>query len=379
MLQAVWCDAGPDRPGRLLLVAHHLVVDGVSWRILLPDLAGAYAAGPGAALAPVPTPFRHWALALQAEATSPERTADLPVWTGLLAGPTGQIGSRALDPALDLATSMRRTTLAVPAGVTAELLTRVPAAFNAGVDEVLLAALVTALAEWRRRRGARVADDVVVDLEGHGREPLTGGMDLSRTVGWLTKVHPVRLHVGSVDFAEVRAGGPSGGRIVKQVKEQVRAVPAGGLSHGLLRYLNPDTAPALAALPAAQIGFNYLGRLAAAGGDGAGPADWQPDGTDAFGGGADARMAASHVLEAAALVADAPGGGELVLSFTWPGGLLTDADADELAAGWREMLAGLATHAARPDSGGHTPSDFALVELAQHDIDELEFQFLDER
>jgi amino acid adenylation domain-containing protein/non-ribosomal peptide synthase protein (TIGR01720 family) len=385
MFQAVWCDVGPDRPGRLLLVAHHLVVDGVSWRILLPDLAAAYAAGPDVLLASVPTPFRHWARALAAQATSAEREAELPAWVDLLAAPVGRIGPRSLDPARDIATAMGRVAVTVPADITGDLLTRVPTAFNAGVDEVLLAALALAVAQWRRRLGDYRAEAILVDLEGHGREPLTDGMDLSRTVGWFTKVYPVRVHVGAVDFTDVRAGGPSGGRVVKRVKEQLRAVPADGLGHGLLRHLNLKAAPELAALPVPEIGFNYLGRIAAQPAtvsdvdENPAAGDWRPIGPDAFGGGADPRMAVSHVLEAAGLVADGPGGAELILSFTWPSRLLTEAAVSELAADWRAMLAGLAAHAARPDSGGNTPSDFALVDLAQHDIDELELEFMDER
>src|SRR5260370_16753927 len=84
-------------------------------------------------------------------------------------------------------------------------------------------------------------------------------MDLSRTVGWLTSAHPVRLDTGAGEAAGVRAGGPAAGRVVKRIKEQLRAVPGDGLGYGLLRHLNPDTGPALAALPGAQIGFNYLG------------------------------------------------------------------------------------------------------------------------
>ena len=216
---------------------------------------------------------------------------------------------------------------------------------------------------------------MLVNIEGHGREPLTEGMDLSRTVGWFTGMYPVRLDPGAADLAEARAGGPVVGRVVKRIKEQLRAVPGDGLGFGMLRYLNPRTGPELAALPEPQIAFNYLGRFSAArpaGGGAGGGEDWQPTG-DALGGGADAGMAATHVLEATGLVHDLPGRPELGLSFTWPEQLLPASAVEALLAAWKSMLQGIAAHGSGPGTtGGSTPSDFSLVSLAQHQIDELE-------
>jgi non-ribosomal peptide synthase protein (TIGR01720 family) len=262
--------------------------------------------------------------------------------------------------------------------VTSALLTRVPAAFHAGIDDVLLAGLVAAVAEWRHRQDPDAPGGTLVDVEGHGRVPLTPDMDLTRTVGWFTSVYPVRLDPGGTDFAEIRAGGPAAGRLVKRIKEQLRAVPGDGLGFGMLRHLNPDTAPALAALPVPQIGFNYMGRFPAARADG-GTTHWRPAGETAVGGEADADMAATHALEAGGLVRDLPGGPELTLTLTSPAGLLGIAALERLAAGWAAMLGGLAAHTADPGSGGHTPSDFSLVTLAQDEIDEFEIRLADER
>jgi non-ribosomal peptide synthase protein (TIGR01720 family) len=212
-----------------------------------------------------------------------------------------------------------------------------------------------------------------VDVEGHGREPLTAGLDLSRTVGWLTSVHPVRLDPGPEEAAGIRAGGPAAGRVVKQVKEQLRAVPGDGLGYGLLRYLNPATAGLLAALTSPQIGFNYLGRTATV----AAPADDTPSLPAAWrlmelGGDAGAGLVVRHPVQAGAVVRDAPDGPVLSLSVAWPGDLLDENSARELATGWRDMLLGLAEHAAHPGAGGHTPSDFPLLALAQDQVDEFE-------
>jgi non-ribosomal peptide synthase protein (TIGR01720 family) len=294
---------------------------------------------------------------------------ELAVWTRMLAGPDPLLGPRALDPALDtMAAGMRRVSLTVPVSVTADLLTRVPAAFHAGIDDVLLAGLVSAVDEWRRRHGRRAPAGMLVDVEGHGREPLTADLDLTRTVGWFTSVHPVRLDPGGADYADVRAGGPSVGPLVKRIKEQLRAVPGDGLGYGLLRYLNPSTAPALAALPSPQIGFNYLGRVSGAGRDAG--SGWQPLGEPY--GAADARMAAIHSLQAGGVVRDLPGGPELTVSLESPAGLLEIAELRELASGWVAMLTGLADHTADPGSGGHTPSDFPLTQISQDELEEFE-------
>ncbi|MFF4011887.1 amino acid adenylation domain-containing protein, partial [Streptomyces sp. NPDC001717] len=374
MVGAVWFDAGPDAPGRLLLVAHHLVIDVVSWRTLVPELAAAYesAANDGH---PAPdtscTPFSRWALELAAQATSTERVAELPDWIRLLEGTYAPIADRPLDPAVDTeGAGMRRIELRLPVSVTSELLTRVPAAFHAGIDDVLLAGLVAALEEWRLDLGRAAAGPLLVDVEGHGRVPLSDGMDLTGTIGWFTSSHPLRLDAGSADFAQVRAGGPEAGRLLKRVKEQVRAVPGDGLGYGMLRHLNPETASAFQGLSRAQIGFNYLGRVThAAEPDGG---SWRPVGDHGLAGRTDPRMAASHALEAGGLVTELPDGPELTVSMVCPVGLFDEEALRRLTSGWVAMLTGLAVHAAAPDSGGHTPADFPLVALGQAEVEELE-------
>ncbi|HKS43845.1 MAG TPA: amino acid adenylation domain-containing protein, partial [Amycolatopsis sp.] len=358
VLRAVWFDAGREAPGRLLLVAHHLVIDAVSWRLLLPDLAAAYETG---VLDPAGTSFAAWANALVEEASGEQRVAELPAWQRLLDGPVLPVAARALDPAVDtVAAGTRQVSRRVPSA--GQLLTAVPVAFHAGVDDVLLAGLAAALAGRADAPGG-----LLVDVEGHGREPLSGDLDLSGTVGWFTSSHPVRLDPGVVDHPRVRAGGREAGQLFKRVKEQLRAVPGDGLGYGMLRYLNPGTASAFAGLPVAEIGFNYLGRFSP--GDGGG--DWRPDGELVLGGTADPRMALVHALEAGALVRDLPDGPELTLTLTAPAGLLNDAELAALAEGWAGALAGFAAHAGR-DGGGHTPSDFSLVRLSQDEVTRLE-------
>ncbi|MFD0684689.1 non-ribosomal peptide synthetase [Actinomadura fibrosa] len=370
MARLVWFDAGPDAPGRLLLTLHHLVVDGVSWRILLPDLVTAWAGGE---LEPVPTSFRRWAQRLAAEASDPARTAELPLWEDVLATPDPLLGTRPLDPSADTFGTARHLTVDLPADVTAPLLTDVPAAFHGRVNDVLLTGLALAAAEWRRERGVSDETAVLIDLEGHGREEVVPGVDLSRTAGWFTSIFPVRLDAGWVEPADVREGGQAVGTALKRVKEQLREIPDNGIGYGLLRHLNPVTGERLGGRPDPQIAFNYLGRSAA---DEA--ADWGPAGqaeAAALGGGQDDALGLVHAVEVNAHTRDLPGGPELSATWTWAGGLLDEAAVRDLADRWFAALRGLVAHvvdgAADGPVGGFTPSDLSLVDVSQDEIDEL--------
>ncbi|MES5816919.1 amino acid adenylation domain-containing protein [Streptomyces sp. RG80] len=377
LVRLVWFDAGLGRSGRLLLVLHHLAVDGVSWRILLPDLAAAWrAAAKGAtpALDPVTTSHAAWSRRLVEAASAPGRQAELEFWTGMLAGdPEPPLGVRPLDPGRDRADTARLLSRTLPPDRTRPLLTRVPGMYHAGVNDVLLTALALAFAEWRRRGGAPHTPGVLLDLEGHGREEALTGLDPSRTVGWFTSLFPVRLDPGDPAWAEVRAGGPALGVALKRVKEQLRALPDNGAGFGLLRYLNPRTAAALRQAPVPQIGFNYLGRFAGTGGDAEArePGEWTIC-TDVAGPAPrDSDMPLPHSLEINAVTRDHPDGPRLSVTWCWPDGVLAEADVARLAALWFEALDGLARHAAGTAAGGHTPSDLLLA-LDQDEIDDLE-------
>ncbi|WP_375026794.1 amino acid adenylation domain-containing protein [Actinomadura sp. GTD37] len=368
MAQLVWFDAGPAASGRLLLTLHHLAVDGVSWRILLPDLVTAWAGGE---LDPVPTSFRRWAQRLTAEASDPARTAELPLWEDVLATPDPVLGARPLDPAADTFGTARHLTLDLPADVTEPLLTAVPAAFHGRVNDVLLTGLALAVAEWRRERGTSDETAVLIDLEGHGREEIVPGVDLSRTAGWFTSIHPVRVDAGWVEPADVREGGQAVGTALKRVKEQLREIPDNGIGYGLLRHLAPASGAALTARP--QIAFNYLGRSAAPEATDWGPAD-QADGA-ALGAGQDPALGLVHAVEVNAHTRDLPGGPELSATWTWAGDLFDAAAVEDLAARWYAALRGLVAHvaggAAAGPVGGFTPSDLSLVDVSQDEIDEL--------
>ncbi|MBM7440673.1 non-ribosomal peptide synthetase [Streptomyces sp. HB132] len=388
VIEAVWCDAGPRTRGRLLLVVHHLAVDAVSWRILATDVATAWqsvitAAASGerpTAPPPATTSYRQWAQLLAAQAQEPAREAELPSWQAVLSTPDPQLGYRPLDADLDTADRTRTLVTHLPATWTRSLLTTAPAAYRAGVDDVLLTGLALAVCSWRAERSAALGGPrqagtaVLLDLEGHGREQIADHLDLSRTVGWFTSLYPVRLDPGPVDARDPgRFDAALVERALKRVKEQLRAVRDHGVGYGMLRRLNPATRPLLATAPAPQIGFNYLGRYAASGtADGGDGADWD---VVLDGGGPrsqDPDMPVHHVLDINAHTEDLPDGPRLVTRWTWPSDLLKEEDMESLSAAFTRALRAVAEHAERPDAGGCTPSDLPLVSLDQAQIDRLQ-------
>jgi non-ribosomal peptide synthase protein (TIGR01720 family) len=369
MAELVWFDTGDHTPGTLLMVVHHLVVDGVSWRILIPDLAAAWqaaAAGREAVLTPVATSFRTWSKALTAAAHEPRQLEQLSFWQATLDGDDPMLGRRGLDPVRDTLGSAAIVHAGLPVAATTALLTTVPAAFHAGVDDLLLTALAVAVGRWRQRRGRGGGSQVLVDLEGHGREEILGRTDLSRTVGWFTAVYPVRLDPGPVG-----AGAEPLADALKRVKEQLRRVPDKGLGFGLLRYLNPATREKLAAGGEPQISFNYLGRFetATAGADRLWVHDAAAGELTAVG---DDDLPFGHAIEINAVTEDAADGPRLTATLAWPRELFTAAEVGELADLWIQQLHAVAALAERPETGGLTPSDLSLVALSQDDIDVLE-------
>ncbi|MGF0309228.1 amino acid adenylation domain-containing protein [Rhodococcus sp. IEGM1428] len=363
-----------DVTGRLIVAAHHLVVDGVSWRIIVPDLISAWlqvSAGSVPTLDAVGTSFRRWAHALVDNASSDNRRAELPYWTSVLDRIELPVGTRHFDPAVDLASTVRKVRIEVDEATTEAVTTAIPTAFNAGVDDVLLAALSLAVARWRDERGVQ-SSSVLIRLEGHGREEsLAPGADLSRTVGWFTGIYPVRLELETIDVGDAYSGGIAAGAVVKSVKEQLRSIPDKGLGYGLLRYMgDPAFAPPSAAH--AQISFNYLGRVSAADiPEGMEKVGWIPAGDlGDLTGTPDVDAPAMAPIDINAVVV----GGRLTADFGFPTTLLSESDVRALAEHWRDALTSIVEHGRHDGAGGLTPSDLPLVQLTQRDIERVEAQ-----
>ncbi len=363
MFGALWVAS----TGQLALVVHHLVVDGVSWRILLEDLNIAWRqhrAGQPIDLPVGGTSFARWASMLAEHAKDAEVVAKTAAWRQVAAVPSRL---PAVQPAVDTFATAGRLSAVLDVETTRMLLGEVPTAFHAGVHEVLLIGFGLAVAEFL---GTGLAP-VSIDVEGHGRDgDLTEEADLSRTVGWFTTKYPVALSVGGQDWSRVSAGGPSLGALVKDAKEQLRELPD-GLSYGLLRYLNPD-----AELPDSDpaIGFNYLGRLGAAAAETSDDL-WRMshDGMSLTGIASDIPMPLLHTVELNAATVDTDSGPQLHANWTWAPSALGEADVIRLSSLWFEALDGICKHV-MGGGGGLTPSDIA-VNLSQQQIEELQRQY----
>ena len=366
MLRAIWF----VQQRRLLLMIHHLAVDGISWRVLLSDLSMGWAmllAEKPALLEPVPASFAAWTQYLFARARRKSILAEIEHWERAAAGGELIPGAR-IDGGQDCIANSGALRLTLPVALTEALLSAVPAAFYAQINDVLLTALTLAALRWRCDRVSVADSSIVIDLEGHGREPMDSGMDLSRTVGWFTTVFPVRLDLQQIDLDEAFAGQYATGRALKLVKEQLRAVPANGLDYGLLRYLSPGALKQTFALPHPQIAFNYLGRFVAQDG-----ADWQPVGDDAgFSGGADAAMPLTYLLEIDAIVSDASDGPRLTANFAWARNHLDESEIATFAGYWKRALAAIVDYTRKRPATGHSSSDFALVNLSLEQVEEIE-------
>ncbi len=340
-----------DGSQRLLLVIHHLVVDGVSWRILFEDLQTAYRqllAGQAVELPAKTSAFRDWAERLQAFAGDGGLDGELAYWQGQLQGASSDLPC--LDPQGD---QSNRHACSVSCGLDAEatrqLLQEAPAAYRTQVNDLLLTALARVICRWTGQV------DALIQLEGHGREELFAEIDLTRTVGWFTSLFPLRLTPAEGIAASI-----------KGIKEQLRAVPNKGIGFGALRYLGSAASQAaLAGLPMPRITFNYLGQfdgsfamdegaLFVPAGERAGD-DQSPD----------APLANWLALNGRIY------GGELRIDWSFSGERFETTSIQRLADAYRDELLALITHCRVAEGQGLTPSDFPLARLDQARLDQL--------
>ncbi|EMB0806240.1 non-ribosomal peptide synthase/polyketide synthase [Pseudomonas aeruginosa] len=340
-----------DGSQRLLLVIHHLVVDGVSWRILFEDLQTAYRqllAGQTVELPAKTSAFRDWAERLQAFAGDGGLDGELAYWQGQLQGASSDLPC--LDPQGDQSNRHARSvSCGLDAEATRQLLQEAPAAYRTQVNDLLLTALARVVCRWTGQV------DALIQLEGHGREELFAEIDLTRTVGWFTSLFPLRLTPAEGIAASI-----------KGIKEQLRAVPNKGIGFGALRYLGSAASQAaLAGLPMPRITFNYLGQfdgsftmdegaLFVPAGERAGD-DQSPD----------APLANWLALNGRIY------GGELRIDWSFSGERFETTSIQRLADAYRDELLALIAHCRVAEGQGLTPSDFPLARLDQARLDQL--------
>jgi len=339
-----------DGSQRLLLVIHHLVVDGVSWRVLLEDLQlahGQLSAGQPIVLPAKTSSTQAWAEHMQAYARSAQLQAQLGYWQAQLQGVESTLPvDRAVAQLHNK--DAASVTIRLDQPYTQRLLQDAPAAYRTQINDLLLTALARVITRWTGDASA------LVQLEGHGREDLFDDLDLTRTVGWFTSMFPVKL-----------TPLPALADSIKQVKEQLRAVPNKGIGFGALRYLGDEVAQAtLAALAVPRITFNYLGQFDASFDEQ--DSLFRPAG-EAKGDDQSPLAPLSNWLSVDGQVY----GGELSLSWTFSQQMFNASTIQTLADDYAEELKALVQHCCEPQQGGATPSDFPLAGLSQQQLDRL--------
>lgn len=348
LIRVVYFDLGADRASRLLLIIHHLAVDGVSWRVLLEDLQIAHQQISQGAPIQFPsktTSFKYWAEQLVNYAQSDGQQEELDHWCSQ--------SNRQVDPLpvdfLDNDNSVSKAStvsVSLDEVQTSALLQEVPAAYHTQINDVLLTALVQAFAQWTGNRS------LLVDLEGHGREDLFEHVDVSRTVGWFTTIFPVLLDLQAISET-------SPGDALKTIKEQLRSIPGRGIGYGILRHLSnrTDWQPS-----SSEVRFNYLGQT-----DQTLSSSIFAPAKELVGPKRSSQGDRTYRLDINSVIA----GGRLQVDWTYSEAIHQRATVEALAERYIETLRSLITHCQDPEAGGYTPSDFSEANLNQQELDQF--------
>jgi non-ribosomal peptide synthase protein (TIGR01720 family) len=347
LMRAVYFDDGSGSSHRLLIVIHHLAVDGVSWRILLENLQKSYEQlerGDEARLAREMLSFGQWSDLLLQQAQTATTLQELSYWT-TQARKTIKPLPKDFDGE-NTAASAEAFSIALGPEDTEKLLQRTAHAYHTQINDILLAALGQALTDWAETK------TVLIDLEGHGREALVPGVDLSNIVGWFTTIFPVVLELNPHSAT---------GEVLRSVKEQLRQVPRKGIGYGLLRYLSAKPMPQF---PQAEVSFNYLGQwdqicagssLFMLSNDPVGPMR-------------SSRGRRSHLIEIDAYIKD----GRLQVEWTYSRNVHGQRSMAQVAGSFIHQLSTLVEHCASRIESEHTPSDFPLVKLSERQLERLQ-------
>ena len=341
---------GSGRRQRVLLVVHHLIVDGVSWRILLGDLERGYEQarrGEEIELGAKTTSYKRWAERLKEEARSERSKEEARYWLA-------QEGTVVKGLPVDLtgantAVSGQKVAVSLSQDETTGLLQEVTRAYKTQIHEVLLSAVARAVSEWSAER------TVPVDLEGHGREEIIKNVDLTRTVGWFTTLYPVQVEVRGRNSVE----------LLRHVKEQIREAGRRSIYYGMLRYLSedPELRRRLHNLSRAEISFNYLGRL-----------DLILKRDSLFRGATESVGQNQSLEEERRYLIEITGGisgGRLHLVWTYSGNLHRRETIEAVAERAMEVLREVVAGSRSADGQPLAPSDFPLARLDQQWLDRL--------
>ncbi|ACK67013.1 amino acid adenylation domain protein [Rippkaea orientalis PCC 8801] len=354
IIRGIFFNLGNYQPSRLLIVIHHLVIDGVSWRILLEDLVTIYhqlQQKNSIKLPPKTTSFQQWGEKLKTYVQSEILRQELGYWLKQLSSiikPLPVDYSSHLEQ--NTVASMKQITLSLSVEETRSLLQDVPATYNTQINDILLTALGQCLGDWTGQ------SSILIDLEGHGREDLFEDVNLSRTVGWFTSIFPLLLTLPNTQDL---------GNIIKSIKEQVRQVPNKGIGYGLLRYLTTDETikKELKEMPKAQIRFNYMGQFDQS----ISAPPLLKLATESIG-----LSESSNGINAYLIYINGTTVSErLEIAWTYSDNLYQQSTIESLAENYMKALQKLIIHCQSVDRRGYTPSDFPSANLNQDELDEL--------
>jgi amino acid adenylation domain-containing protein/non-ribosomal peptide synthase protein (TIGR01720 family) len=353
LMQVVLFNLGRESGARLLMIIHHLVVDGVSWRILLSDLKTIYeqlATQQPIQLSAKTTSFIDWAGKLYNYAQSEIVQQELAYWLSQSWAKTAPIPvdyDRARSE--NTLESRSKVSMRLTVEEARALLGPANEAYNTQVNDLLLSALTVSLAEWTGNSA------VLIDLEGHGREELFEGVDLTRTVGWFTSMFPIVL--------ELPRDNQSASRI-KSIKEQLRGIPNRGLGYGILRYLCEDSTvkDQIVKTPKAQIVFNFLGQFDQI----QTQTGWKFT-SQSRGSNQNVQQTRDHLLEVNSWVVE----GQLQIDWVYSRNFHSKETVEKIAQGYSQAIRAIIEHCQSEDSFGYTPSDFPDAILSQSELDEL--------
>lgn len=356
LFQAVLFRGEETNEERLLLVAHHLVVDGVSWRILLEDLRNLYlgfARGHAPKLPPKTTSFKYW---VKTTIKNLEQMEDqINYWTAEPEGIDLHIPYD-FNHGVNDESAAEKFTWFLDTSITDQLITKVPGQWRVKVDELLLTALGRAINDAYGKTGL---NNLRVDMESHGRVVFDEDVDLSRTVGWFTSMYPVNL-----PFSNDR--GPADD--LKAVKAAMRAVPENGVGYGMLRYFseNEDLIDTLAGQPSAQINFNYLGRFSEGGSDG-----FFRKASESRGDMYSPKTPRNWLINVDAYVVE----GRMNVAITYSRRHLDDETIRQLSGDMEAQLIDLLSHCLTYPQEALSPADFPLAKLEDPQLESLLRQY----
>ena len=335
----------------LLVLAHHLVIDGVSWRTLMADLERALdelCAGRDLTTVEAATSYAAWARLLKHQANQARSDDPVGAWERLVGKSTPVLPVDDNGPNTEGLAQL--VTVWLDAENTQRLATHAHRAYDVSVGDALLAALVQALGDWAD------VDALQFDIESHGRDAADGDLDVTRSIGWFTALFPVRI------ARPAATGGP--GALLAAVKESLRALPDRGQSFGPLRYLHDDAEVRrrMRQLPVSPVVFNYLGQADRA------------LATDArlnllrtsLPGLHSPRQVRQYLLNVNAIIVE----GRLRVDITFGTRVHHRDSIDRLAAQLGLCLAEISVHCADAQKR-FTPSDFPLLEIDQQGLDDV--------